>query len=69
MARMQPSLFTLAHHDGERRGRVTSRRELRPTVRQLLPLAPGRAHPALALNRRAALALERRYGVIAAARR
>ncbi len=37
---MQPSLFTLAHHDGERRGRVSSRRELRPTVRQLLPLGP-----------------------------
>jgi hypothetical protein len=37
---MQPSLFTLAHHDGERRGRVAGRRELRPTVRQLLPLGP-----------------------------
>jgi hypothetical protein len=35
---MQPSLFTLAHHDGERRGRVTGRRELRPTVRQLVSL-------------------------------
>jgi hypothetical protein len=35
---MQPSLFTLAHHDGEHRGRVTSRRQLRPTVRQLVPL-------------------------------
>jgi hypothetical protein len=37
---MQPSLFTLAHHDGERRGRVTSRRALRPTVRQLVQLGP-----------------------------
>jgi hypothetical protein len=35
---MQPSLFTLAHHDGERRGRVSTRRELRPTIRQLSPL-------------------------------
>jgi hypothetical protein len=37
---MQPSLFTLAHHDGEHRRRVTGRRSLRPTVRQLLPLGP-----------------------------
>jgi hypothetical protein len=35
---MQPSLFTLAHHDGERRARVSTRRELRPTIRQLVPL-------------------------------
>jgi hypothetical protein len=42
---MQPSLFTLAHHDGERRGRVAKRRELRPTVRQLLPLGPAAGTP------------------------
>ena len=45
MGPMQPSLFTLAHHDGIRRGRVTSRREMRPTVRQLVPLDQARRAP------------------------
>jgi hypothetical protein len=42
---MQPSLFTLAHHDGVSRGRVATRRELRPTVRQLLSLGPAARTP------------------------